>query len=70
MTKALTVCIASLVTFVSILIHLSSPPGSEVGPRTTATWGKAVTDEANAMDFKWEWNGRSSKYIPFDWSGP
>jgi hypothetical protein len=46
-----------------------NPPGSEVGPGTVATWGKAVTDEVNAMGFKWEWNGRSSKYIPFDWSG-
>lgn len=26
-------------------------------------------DEIN-MGFKWEWNGRSSKHIPFDWSGP
>jgi hypothetical protein len=24
----------------------------------------------DAMGFKWEWDGRSSKYIPFDWSGP
>ena len=45
-------------------------PGSEGGPDAVATWGKAVTDEVNAMGFKWEWNGRSSKYIPFDWSGP
>jgi hypothetical protein len=47
-----------------------NPPGSEVGPGTVATWGKAVTDEVDAMGFKWEWNGRSSKYIPFDWGGP
>src|SRR5918996_146804 len=40
------------------------------GPSTTATWGKAITDEVDAMGFKWEWNGRSSKHIPFDWSGP
>jgi hypothetical protein len=45
-------------------------PGSETGPGTTATWGKAITDEVNAFGFKWEWNGRSSKHIPFDWSGP
>lgn len=36
----------------------------EVGPDAVATWGKAVTDEVNnAMGFKWEWNGRSSKCI-------
>jgi hypothetical protein len=29
-----------------------------------------VTNDVNAMGFKWEWNGRSSKHIPFDWSGP
>jgi hypothetical protein len=45
-------------------------PGSETGPGTTATWGKAITDEVNAFGFRWEWNGRSSKHIPFDWSGP
>ena len=41
-----------------------------MGPGTTATWGKAITDEVDAMGFKWEWNGRSSKHIPFDRSGP
>jgi hypothetical protein len=25
---------------------------------------------ANAMGFKWERKGKSSKHIPFDWSGP
>jgi hypothetical protein len=45
-------------------------PGSEVGPGAVATWGKAVTDEVDAMGFKWDWNGRSSKYIPFEWTGP
>ena len=52
-------------------VQTINPPGSEVGPGTTATWGKAISNEVdNAMGFKWEWNGRSSKYIPFDWSGP
>jgi hypothetical protein len=51
-------------------VQTINPPGSEVGPGTTATWGKAITNEVNAMGFKWEWNGRSSKHIPFDWSGP
>ena len=35
-----------------------------------ATWGKAVADEVDAMGFKWERKGRSSKHIPFEWSGP
>ncbi len=45
-------------------------PGSETGPGTIATWGRAVANEVDAMRFKWGWNGRSSKHIPFDWSGP
>ena len=51
-------------------VQTINAPGSETGPGTVATWGKALTDEVNAMGFKWEWNGRSSKHIPFDWSGP
>jgi hypothetical protein len=51
-------------------VQTINAPGSETGPGTTATWGKAITDEVNAFGFKWEWNGRSSKHIPFDWSGP
>ena len=51
-------------------VQTINAPGSETGPGTTATWGKAITDEVDAMGFKWEWNGRSSKHIPFDWSGP
>jgi hypothetical protein len=54
-------------------VQTINPPGSEVGPGAAgavATWGTAVSDEVDAMGFKWEWNGRSSKHIPFDWSGP
>jgi hypothetical protein len=51
-------------------VQTLNPPGSEVGPGTVATWGKAVADEVDAMGFKWERKGRSSKHIPFDWSGP
>jgi hypothetical protein len=51
-------------------VQTLNPPGSEVGPGTVATWGRAVSNEVDAMGFKWEWNGRSSKHIPFDWSGP
>ena len=35
-----------------------------------ATWGKGVTDNVDAMGYKWERKGNSSKHIPFDWSGP
>jgi hypothetical protein len=51
-------------------VQTVNAPGSEVGPGTVATWGSAVADEVDAMGFKWEWKGRSSKHIPFDWSGP
>jgi hypothetical protein len=53
-------------------VQTLNPPGSEVGPSTVATWGKAITDEVNAPEFRFEWKrkGRSSKHIPFDWSGP
>jgi hypothetical protein len=54
-------------------VQTINPPGSEVGPGVAgavATWGTAGTDEVDAMGFKWQWNGRSSKHIPFDWSGP
>jgi hypothetical protein len=51
-------------------VQTLNPPGSEVGPGTVATWGRAVADEVDAMGFKWERKGRSSKHIPFDWCGP
>jgi hypothetical protein len=52
-------------------VQTLNPPGSEVGPSgTVATWGRTLTNEVDAMGFKWEWNGRSSKHIPFYWSGP
>jgi hypothetical protein len=41
-----------------------------VGPGGPATWGTAITDEADAMGFKWKRKGKSSKHIPFDWRGP
>ena len=52
------------------LVQTINPPGSEVGPGGVATWGKAVTDNVDAMGYKWERKGNSSKHIPFDWSGP
>lgn len=46
------------------------PPGSEVGPgQGAATYGIATTDRADAFGFSWERSGRSSKHIPFEWSG-
>jgi len=51
-------------------VQTINPPGSEVGPGTITTWGTAVADEVDAMGFKWERKGRSSKHISFDWSGP
>ncbi len=51
-------------------VHTINPPGSEVGPGGVATWGTATADEVDAMGFKWSWSGRSSKHMPFRWSGP
>ena len=51
-------------------VQVHNPPGSEVGPGTIATQGKATADKAQAFGFKWERVGRSSKHMRFDWSGP
>ncbi len=51
-------------------VQTLNPPGSEVGPGAVATWGTATANEVDALGFKWEWSGRSSKHIPFDWTGP
>jgi hypothetical protein len=53
-------------------VQTINAPGSEVGPGTVATWGTAVIDEVNVPDvrYKWKRSGRSSKHIPFNWSGP
>jgi hypothetical protein len=51
-------------------VQTINPPGSEVGPGGVATWGISLADKANSMGFKWERKGRSSKHIPFSWSGP
>jgi hypothetical protein len=52
------------------LVQTINPPGSEVRPGAVATWGMVVTDTVDAMPYKWERKGNSSKHIPFDWSGP
>ena len=51
-------------------VQTLNPPGSEVGPGAVATWGVATTNHAEGFGFKWEWDGKSSKHMPFDWSGP
>jgi hypothetical protein len=52
-------------------VQLHNPPGSEVGPSgTVATWGRATADRAEAFGWNFEWDGKSSKHIPFEWSGP
>lgn len=51
-------------------VQLHNAPGSEVGPGQIVTWGKAVENEVSAFGLQWSWAGKSSKHIPFDWSGP
>jgi hypothetical protein len=51
-------------------VQTINPPGSEVGPGAIATWGVSTADQADAMGFKWQRKGQSSKHIPFEWSGP
>ncbi len=51
-------------------VQIHNPPGSEVGPGAVATQGVAVTDRAEAFEFRWERSGQSSKHMAFDWSGP
>ena len=51
-------------------VQLLNPPGSETGPGQIATWGEATENLVNAHGFQWNWAGRSSKHIPFDWKGP
>lgn len=51
-------------------VQLHNAPGSEVGPGGVATWGTGTKDKVDAMGFKWDRAGESSKHIPFDWSGP
>ena len=51
-------------------VAVLNPPGSEVGPgQGAATWGVASTDKGSAFGMSWERSGRSSKHIPFEWSG-
>lgn len=52
-------------------VQTFNPPGCETGPGGVATWGVAAADRVDgAFGYNFEWTGRSSKHIPFDWSGP
>jgi hypothetical protein len=51
-------------------VQTINPPGSEVGPGAVATWGISTADQADAMGFKWQRKGQSSKHLHFEWSGP
>ncbi|WP_067804778.1 DUF1326 domain-containing protein [Actinomadura formosensis] len=51
-------------------VRTINPPGAETGPGQIVTWGRALADQVDAYGFTWDWEGRSSKHIPFDWSGP
>ena len=52
-------------------VRVHNLPGAEVGPgQDAAVWGRATSDFADALGFRWERSGFSSKLIPFDWSGP
>lgn len=51
-------------------VQTLNAPGSEVGPGTVATWATATANRAEGFGFKWQWDGKSSKHIPFNWRGP
>jgi hypothetical protein len=50
-------------------VQLLNPPGSEVGGDGVATWGRVIANTVDVHGFKWDWAGKSSKHIPFDWTG-
>ena len=51
-------------------VQVYNASGSEVGPGQIMTLGKATANEVDVFGFKWSWAGKSSKHIPFDWTGP
>ncbi len=53
-------------------VQTINPPGSEVGPSgKVATWGSSTEAYWNAFGFAQDYlAGRSSKHLPFEWSGP
>jgi hypothetical protein len=51
-------------------VQLFNPPGSEIGPGGPATWATATQNKVDAFGYNWDWAGKSSKHIAFDWVGP
>lgn len=51
-------------------VQTTNLPGSETGPGQVSTWGRSTADRADAFGFHWNREGKSSKHIPFDWTGP
>ncbi|WKV70536.1 DUF1326 domain-containing protein [Streptomyces sp. PCS3-D2] len=51
-------------------VQSTNLPGSETGPGQVATWGRTTVNRADAFGFRWDREGRSSKHITFDWTGP
>ena len=52
-------------------VQTVSPPGGESPfQEVVATWGVAATHWVNGFGYEWTYPGKSSKHIPFDWSGP
>jgi hypothetical protein len=44
--------------------------GGKTGPEDVSTWGKPMVAEADTYGFKFNLAGKSSKHVPFHWSGP
>ncbi|MBA9005305.1 MULTISPECIES: DUF1326 domain-containing protein [Thermomonospora] len=51
-------------------VQSTNLPGCETGPGQVATWGRALSYRVDAFGFDIAREGRSSKHITFDWSGP
>ncbi len=51
-------------------VQVHNAPGSEVGPGQIMTLGVATENNAQAFGMQWDWAGKASKHIPFDWTGP
>jgi hypothetical protein len=50
-------------------VHVNNVAAAEPGPGSgPMTYGIASADRADAFGFTWDWAGRSSKHIPFEWS--
>jgi hypothetical protein len=51
-------------------VQTINPPGSELGPGRVATWGKTIAHRVETLGLKWKADGKFSKHVTFDWSGP